>query len=167
MSINLFGTIVDLYSVVFGMTHIEAAERFWLSVNKSDGCWEWHASKSKGYGAFYFDGMMWKAHRFSYLLKHGFVAYGMDVCHQCDNRGCVNPDHLFIGSRLDNMRDAVTKGRIAKGETKKNTKLTELAVRAIRDLAKSFSQRELSRRFGVSLHTVQAILNGVTWKHVR
>lgn len=85
-------------------------ERFWEHVEKrpGDGCWEWTGGKTPdGYGGF--DGH--RAHRFSYTLVHGFLLPSLCVCHKCDNPSCVRPDHLFAGTRTDNMRDMVAKGR--------------------------------------------------------
>lgn len=96
--------------------------RFWSHVARSDpdSCWLWQGSKSgSGYGKVGILGKLHSAHRISYFLSHGEIPDGMDVCHNCpggDHRLCVNPAHLFLGSRLENMRDAVAKGRVATGD---------------------------------------------------
>jgi hypothetical protein len=92
-------------------------ERFWEKVRKSDQCWEWIASKTRnGYGFFHRGGRVdrkpIRAHRLSWELHNGPIPDGLWVLHKCDNPCCVRPDHLFIGTRSDNMKDCAAKGRI-------------------------------------------------------
>lgn len=87
---------------------------FWAKVHKTDDCWEWTAARmSSGYGGFYWQRGRVPAHRFSWEIAFGAIPEGMFVCHHCDNRLCVRPDHLFLGTALDNARDCVAKGRLA------------------------------------------------------
>ena len=96
-------------------------ERFWEKVNKDtkSGCWEWQSSiRGNGYGAFFThlkpEGRKCHgAHRYSWELANGAIPEGLWVLHKCDNRICVNPDHLFLGDRTDNMRDCAAKGRVS------------------------------------------------------
>lgn len=91
----------------------EQLKKFLLDrVDKVDtGCWEWIGSTVTGYGKFRDDRKMVLAHRMSFLVFNGDIPMNMQICHKCDNRKCINPDHLFIGTQLDNIRDCVAKGR--------------------------------------------------------
>lgn len=94
--------------------HVPVADRFWCKVRKSDGCWEWTGSiGSHGYGQIMDRGTPLTVHRVSYLLAHGedSIADGLYVMHRCDNKKCVNPDHLSLGTHADNMADMTSKGR--------------------------------------------------------
>jgi len=146
----------------------DTLERFWskASIGATDECWEWLASKlPAGYGRFWIAGKLCYAHRLSWQLAYGDIPDGMDVCHHCDNPDCVNPRHLFIGTRADNMQDAVNKGRVHLGEADGMSKLTREDVLGIRKLLVEGkrTQREIGADFGVSQMTVSYINTGQRW----
>lgn len=87
-------------------------KRLLAYVTFENDCWIFGGSQARnGYGRFYFRGKSWLAHRAAYVLWIGKISAGMDICHKCDVRNCINPNHLFEGTRSDNMRDCASKGR--------------------------------------------------------
>lgn len=154
----------------------------------NSGCWIWTGMTAQnGYGRMLVkskNGPTAAAHRISWAIVHGAPPTNLDVCHKCDNRLCVNPDHLFLGSRADNMRDCSKKGRNIMqrhpersvlrgnkirrpaGESHPQAKLTEAQIHEIRRLRGSSSQEALAARFGVDRSTVGRILSGMTWRHL-
>lgn len=156
--------------------HAPPAERFWRHVRTSDACWEWIAScDDGGYGRFkeVSGASPVKAHRFSWVLHFGEIPYDLDVLHHCDNPRCVRPDHLFIGTPLNNTRDMIRKGRAryAGGwgaSPPLNSKLTDEQVRKIRadHAASKVSHRELGRRYGVDHSNITRLLNGKSYAAV-
>lgn len=132
-----------------------------------NGCLEFLAAKlHSGYGVMRNESMkMEVAHRISYRHFVGPIPEGLFVLHKCDNRICINPDHLFIGTKADNSRDMVNKGRSTKGERNPRAKLMEADVAKIKNLLKSglLSHHEIASKFGVCRATISMIAIGRLW----
>jgi hypothetical protein len=148
----------------------DTASTLWakVKVDVSTNCWEWTGSKTRwGYGQIRANKKVYATHRLAYELARGPIPQGMFVCHRCDNPGCINPDHLFIGTAADNTADMMAKGRHARvrGGEHSSSKLTEADVRAIR-AATNVSQRRLAEQYGVGSTTIHAILRRKTWSHL-
>ena len=147
-----------------------------ISHEPMSGCWLWiGSSDDKGYariGATLQDGgrIVIRVHRFMYVKKHGPLEFGQVVRHKCDVRCCVNPDHLIVGTQLDNIRDMIQRGRqrAGKGERHALSVLTEERVQAIRSLAEqcNFSFMKLARIFEVDPATIRRVVDRESWQHV-
>jgi len=141
-------------------------EKLWSKVDKTGDCWEWIGRKSSGYGYLWHEGKEVGAHRLSWMLHNGQIPEGMLICHTCDNRGCVNPDHLFLGTYKENTQDAVDKGRMSRGEKNGNSKLTKDQVVAIKKEWKAMEYKnkaELARKYGVTDTQIGRIISGSRW----
>jgi len=139
--------------------------RFEEKFTKTEGCWEWQAAfGNQGYGHFWYEGRPRPASQVSHLLFIGPIPTGMYVLHRCDNRKCVRPDHLFLGSAAENAADMVAKNRQAKGTALGTAKLTDDQARAIRYDARS--HRKIGADYGVSHTVVWQIKTGQIWRHV-
>lgn len=153
------------------------AERFWSRVRKGEGdaCWLWTRPRGKKtgplYGKFmrYVDrgnGFVWRpvaAHRFSWELANGPIPDGLFVLHRCDNPPCVRPDHLFLGTGLDNSRDMVAKGRSQRFERHWNAKLS---IADVLDMRRALTEliQTLADRYGIDTETVITVLARHRWK---
>jgi hypothetical protein len=143
-------------------------ERFWAKVKKSPDCWEWTGSRNpKGYGHISDDKCRIRgAHRVSWEIHFGPIPDALHVLHNCDNPSCVRPDHLFLGTNLDNVRDRGQKGREGdhQGENNGRAKLIEDDVRRIRSDRRAL--REIAREYGVSFALIDQIKRRKIWGHV-
>jgi hypothetical protein len=166
------------------------SERFWAKVEKTDECWNWTAALDrKGYGHFgisftdrpriggRLQRSMASAHRISYIQHFGAIPvgdgfHGVCVLHRCDNPRCVRPDHLFIGTNRDNVRDMDAKGRRVnaqlRGSMHGNAVLSEGDVREIvrRYRAGGITQKQLGVEFSVAHSTINHIFTGRLWAHL-
>ena len=133
-----------------------AEERFWRKVDKTGDCWLWMGSKAgDGYGYLRIARKHVYAHRYSYTLMHGSIPDGFYVCHHCDVKNCVNPEHLFLGTPADNMLDMMQKGRCG------TTKLSTEDVEYIK--ASDLSYTDLAARLGVTRVCINDVALGKTW----
>jgi hypothetical protein len=139
------------------------AERFWAKVEKTEGgCWLWTASRHpKGYGLLSFGNRPARAHRVAWQLTNGDIPPGLFVCHRCDNPPCCNPEHLFLGTNTDNMRDASQKGRLSGGPGQ--PKLTAEQVIGARQRHPGVCYSALAKEFGVTFECIKNAVRGFTW----
>ncbi len=146
-------------------------------LDQDTGCHVWTGGRNNhGYGKLYADGEKRYAHRLAWELENGPIPDGLHVCHQCDNPPCVNPTHLFIGTRYDNLRDAASKGRCGPqryhdrypyGELVGNSKLKDTDVIDIRRrLVTGEMQVTLAREYGVHKTLISCIARRTIWRHL-
>ncbi|MFA5037417.1 MAG: HNH endonuclease [Candidatus Izemoplasmatales bacterium] len=138
-----------------------------VDTNGPNGCWVWLAStKFDGYGQFGINGTIERSHRIMWEHVNGPIPEDKCVLHSCDNRRCVNPEHLFLGTRADNADDKVSKGRQTKGASAGTAKLDEGDVNLIRDLysSESLNQADIADVFGISQSQVSRIIRNENWK---
>lgn len=149
-------------------------KRFLAKIQESDsGCWLFGTGlSSEGYGQMRIDGKIYRAHHVAWMLYRDPLSLnGDDVCHTCDVRNCVNPKHLFLGTRLDNMQDASRKGRMSRthqlsGINHPMAKLTVTEVKEIRVLGGQVVQRKLAKRYKVTQRVIGNILHGKSYTKV-
>ena len=131
-------------------------------VKLENGCWQWRAHTDKdGYGVLPGDRKNTRAHRLSYELHKGQISDGFVICHHCDNPGCVNPDHLFVGTSKDNAQDALQKGRAYVGEKNGRSKLTKENIKEI--LSSELNGVQLAKKFGVTRSTINRVKRREAW----
>lgn len=152
--------------MTFRGTPQERIEKYSMPEPNS-GCWIWLGIiDGPGYGIVSIKRRSTKAHRFSWELHRGPIPDGLCVCHVCDNRLCINPDHLFLGTKLDNCRDMYSKGRNVNNSGVKHwhAKITEAQARKIK--RSRLLGHVLMKRYGLSKAQISAIRTGRSWKHI-
>lgn len=176
------GRVAHLEDVLWGMPRWRQArfeQDFWQRVAKpdvGDGCWLWLGARSRGgYGLVQVNRQRFQAHRLVLLLRDGTLRMDRYVLHRCDVPGCVNPDHLYSGTAMDNVRDMVERGRAKffggacgrAGEKHPNRKLHEADVREIRRrVSEGHTFLHIARDIGVSASTVSNVAHFRTWRTV-
>jgi len=149
-------------------------QKFWQKVDKQENdCWEWQASLRAGYGAFKVNGKVESAHRVAYVIENGEQPENL-VLHECDNRKCVNPNHLYSGTYSDNLQDRIERtdwqpiDNVPKGEEQHDSKLTESDVKEIKKRYehKNQTQKEIAQDFPVCRQHISDVVNGKRWAHL-
>lgn len=177
------------------LMNTEDTARFFSKVQQGhpDQCWLWIAARDKdGYGRFFLNGQTRRAHRVSYEIVHGPIPDELETLHSCDNPPCVNPNHISVGTSLDNSQDCIQKGRhiwttnpercprghahylygqvvcSLPGETNPAAKLTEVQVIAIRaaHAEGQFNYRQIATCYGVTAECIGHIVRRRAWKHI-
>lgn len=146
------------------------------SALNTNGCVEWVGAKNdRGYGQIrcnlFGKRKAWYVHRLSWWVNRGEIpSSNICICHSCDNPSCINPDHLFLGTKLDNHRDMVSKGRAVyvsrPGSKNPTAKLVESDVQFIRKMYGVYNQTELANMFSVHKSLISLIITRKTWKHI-
>jgi hypothetical protein len=145
--------------------------KLFARIDRSGPCWLWTAGKDHGYGRVKINGKYFRVHRIIWEMYFGPIPDDIHVLHKCDNPPCCNPEHLFLGTQADNVKDMQDKGRGYKippksGERNPNAKLTTNEVMFIREMAMSLSYGEIASVLKLPRTTVRKIILRKTWAHV-
>ena len=157
--------------LTFDKRKLTPEQRFWQQVDKKQNnlCWNWIGYYNKnGYGKIKINRKMISTHRFCWKIHFGEISKDLCVLHTCDNPRCVNPNHLFLGTQQDNIKDMILKNRQyhPKGENNCKAKLTSYQVKQIRLFCnqKKLTQTQIGKMFNVNNPTISKIKNNKTWK---
>lgn len=141
--------------------------RFWGRVNKTDGCWLWTGwALNSGYGE-HGRARRMLAHRYSYALANGPIPKGQLVLHKCDTPLCVRPDHLFLGTDADNMRDRWTKGRKPYKFTAERIRAIRAEFAGIKGRCPQGFQKRIAEKYKTADRWIWAIRTGRAWSHIK
>ena len=157
--------------------NLATQKRFWSRVSKIGfihptygQCWEWTGNLCVGYGGISINSQYCYAHRVSWEIENGPIPPGLQVLHHCDNRKCVKPAHLFLGTKKDNYIDSKTKDRHSRGERSGQSKLTDKQVLEIRRRYRPGDRKAslsvLAREFGVHPPAIYKIVKRIHWRHI-
>ena len=147
-------------------------QRFWekVKIGTASECWPWLSLcvDRKGYGKLWYAGGNVYAHRMAWTLTNGPIPEGLFCLHNCDNPGCCNPGHIRLGTLKENMQDAISRDRIAKGERQGNARLTHEQVREIRVKynPRLYGYDKLAKEYNVAKTTIRKVVDKVNWKHL-
>jgi len=151
----------------------QTIKRFWqkIDIQSENGCWIWTNKKDRwGYGISRpkqkGKRLFLLAHRVAWRICFGEIPDGLLVCHHCDNPACGNPDHLFLGTNMDNFQDSLQKGRrkYAKGENHPRARLT--AKQAAEIKSSTENRKLVAQKYGITPLYVNDIRAGRKWKHI-
>ncbi len=146
--------------------------RFWdnVDIRKPDECWQWRMHKIyTGYGYFTLKNRPIRTNRISWIFSYGDIPDGLFVLHHCDNPSCCNPNHLFLGTQMDNMHDMISKGHkvVKTGSSNFHAKLSEDDILNIRTMySNGIYQKDIAKQFGICQQSVSLIVNRINWKHI-